>query len=392
MGLLRRMVSLGVVVLALAGGGLAQTTAGSSMLGMDPRLMAWAAHDAVASGDGSKVPQLLLWASQWKALAGRDEVIKDEAETPGEASSGVSAGEPAAEETKSRFAGLSAEQVDERDAMAAVVDALIQMKVSVPADTLRGLAADFGSDVAVLLSRMPAEQARALAFEFYRQAGDGRNGLQYVSAAMLALHPVPGFAADLIANVKVRATVLVVLPGTGAGGGAGGGLGGAGFFENGRSDWPMIGQYALSDEKEEGDTQLVGGSNPVYARRVEMMHYRGPLSGVSLGPNERVQLIAEMLGISPEDVPWKTEVDTTIEYESAGQFAGALADFLKEQQDEYRDTVAGLQARELLTAAEAKEALPEMLLTLNDMRGEGAEPLPKWLELPSRVELAADAF
>lgn len=295
MGLLRGLLSFGFVVGLLAGGSMAQTSAvdgsalGGQALGWDPRLVAWAAHDALASEDGSQIPRLLSLASQWPALSRRS---ADGAES----------------------AELDMQQQDERDAMAAVVDALIQMKVAVPADTLRALAPDFGSDVAVLLSRMPVEQAGALGFEFYRKPAEHDQGLQYVSAAMLALHPVPGFAADLIGNVKVWATVFVVLPGSEeVGSGVSDGCGGV-SFANDRSDWPMIGQYALSEEVEDGALQLVGGHNPVYARRFEATHYRGPHSGVRLGPNERVGLIAEMLEISPEDIPWKTMVDRTIEF------------------------------------------------------------------------------
>jgi hypothetical protein len=52
--------------------------------------------------------------------------------------------------------------------MAAVVDTLIQMRVLVPAETLRSLAPDFGNVVAVLLSRMPISEAVPVAFDFYR--------------------------------------------------------------------------------------------------------------------------------------------------------------------------------------------------------------------------------
>ena len=138
--------------------------------------------------------------------------------------------------------------------------------------------------------------------------------------------------------------------------------------------------------------QLVAGAEPVYARRFEATHYRGPRSEVSLGPDERVEFIAEMLKISPEDIPWKTVLDATIEYQSAGQFEGALADFVGEQQEMHRGTVAALEAHRLVTATEAKESLPQLELTLNDMRGEGAEPLSDRLELPTGVKLVVQRF
>jgi len=386
--MLPRLLSFGFVAVTAGGLSLAwqpaaaalprANTTGNGLQRGDARLVAWAAHDAVASRDRSQIPQLLSLASNWRTLSERNDDSAESAESS-EGGSGV--------------AGLSAEQMDGRDAMAEVVDALIQMKVAVPADTLRALARDFGSDVAVLLSRMPPEQSGALSFEFYRQAAKDDYGLQYVSAALLALHPVPGFAADLIANVRVRGTVFVVLPGAREGWGNGSSGCGGSWFEIARSDWPMIGQYGLSAAQYgDGGMLLVEGSDPVYATRFEAVHYRGPRSAVILGSNERVRLIAEMLGISPEEIPWKTAVETTIEFESLGQFESVLTNFVGEQQEKYRDTVAALETRKLLTAGEVEESLPQLELTLNDMRGVDAEPIAGALSLPSRVKLVAQTF
>jgi hypothetical protein len=52
-----------------------------------------------------------------------------------------------------------------------------------------------------------------LAFGFYRAEENHAYGLQYVSAALLAQHPPPGFAADLLGKTNVHATVFAILPG-----------------------------------------------------------------------------------------------------------------------------------------------------------------------------------
>ena len=49
--------------------------------------------------------------------------------------------------------------------MAAVLDALIQMKAAVPADTLRNLASDFPNYVAILLSRLALGESQSLSFD-----------------------------------------------------------------------------------------------------------------------------------------------------------------------------------------------------------------------------------
>jgi hypothetical protein len=140
---------------------------------------------------------------------------------------------------------LSLAQEEERDTMMAVLDALIQMHVPLPAETLRNLAPDFANAVGIFLSHMPLQKSIPLSFEFYRSLPEEAYALRYVSAALLALHPPNGFAADLLANTKVHATISVILPG-----GDGFGFGGGGSYGTGmeppRDGWPMIGVYRLS--------------------------------------------------------------------------------------------------------------------------------------------------
>ena len=123
--------------------------------------------------------------------------------------------------------------------MAAVLDTLIQINVPVPADSLRALAPDFGNAVAVLLSRMPAVEAGPVSFDLYRRHTDHRYTLQYVSAALLALHPVPGFAADLLANIKVEAIVTATAPGSEEYGGSGSSGSCGPSSEAPRKGWPV---------------------------------------------------------------------------------------------------------------------------------------------------------
>ena len=332
-----------------------------------PRLVAWGAHDTLAARDRDLIPDLLSLAGHWQPLPKRS------SDTPGSSE-------------------LSPEQIDERDAMAAVLDTLIQMNVTVPADTLRLLAPDFGTDVAILLSRMPYEEARPLALDFYRAPPEHAHALPLVSAALLAQHPPPGFVADLFANIRVSARVMVVLPGLGGGFGSSGAC--MGSSDDARENWPETGQYSLYKQKNDGAWLVMPGANPIYATRTVSTRYVGERcgAGVSLGPNERLQLIAAMLGVSSETIPWQTGLQWTIEYRSLDQFEADLIGFVNEQQQEYRATAAELANRNMLNLLDAQQALPELELTLMDMRGEGADPLPRPSNLPSRVEWSVSPF
>jgi hypothetical protein len=370
MSLLRRLLYLGCLTAALSPFRQAQalsephTLVSSSSpggwLGREkPKEVAWLAHDAMVTHDGAAVPDLLSLASRWEPLSPQTD-------------------------SGSR---LPPEQEEERDAMAVVLDALIQMHVAVPADTLRVLAPDFGNAVAVLLTRIPARDAGRISFDFYRSVADRSYGLQYVSASLLALNPLPGFAADLLANIKVRAKVVVVFPDSESLGEGWGGC--CGFVaDTPREGWPTFGQYALSTQWTEGAVLLVEGIDPIYAIRFESTHYLGERCGnVRLGPYQRLQLIAELLNVPPDGIPWKTYVETTIEFESLEQFNFALLGFVEEQQRMYRATAEALEARGVLTRSEVSQSQPQLELNLSDERGEKAEPIStNAINLPDRVE------
>jgi hypothetical protein len=255
---------------------------------------------------------------------------------------------------------------------------------------LRELASEFGNDVSVLLSKMPEGQRETLSFEFYRKEGLNHGGLQYVSAAILALHPLPGFAADLLSHVEVIATANIVLPGEVYGGGSSSCRSGS-FAFLGHDAWPRIGQYQLVTEPAEGDAELVDGSRPVFARRFEEPHYIRSWSPF-LGSGERLEFIAEMLGISSQEIPWKTSMTTTIEFESNAQAEQALRDFVEQQREMQRQTVVALAAVNLLTPSEVQTALPRLTLKVNDLRGDGAEPLDDGWELAAGVKSPSGEF
>ncbi len=386
MTLVHRLLGVGYLAATFAASSFAQTppvaalpsekTIESWLLSGQPRLVAWGAHDTLLAGDKNLIPDLLTLAGRWQTLSRQrfDPTVPD-ASLPD---------------------GLFPEQADQRDAMAAVLDTLIQMRVPVPADTLRSLAPDFGNDVAVLLSRMPAVDAGPVSFSFYRSASEHSYGLQYVSAALLARHPVPGFAADLLARIKVEATVIATTPGSEQyGGGRSDGACGP-SFEIPRKGWPVTGQYRLSRRQRDGAVLLVAGVDPIYTTREQSTFYTGDACGMSmymyLDSDERLRLIAEMLNIPPDRFPWSTTPQTTISFQSLPQFYDELMSFVEKQQRQYLATVAALSDRSLLTPAEAEQALPELNLKLSDRRGEGSTPIPAPPNLPPHVEWNSEAF
>ncbi len=367
-----RSVTLACLTLMAAVGAVAQVrssvrdlpseaTIENWLLSDDPRLVAWGAHDVLVSRNVELDADLLTLVTEWEPLDRQD---VDGTPTP-----------------------LSAEQENKRDAMAAVLDALIQLDVPVPGDTLRRLATDFPNDVAILLSRMTPEDAGPLALDFYHSPAEHGYGLQYVSAALLAQHPPSGFAADLLGGIKVRADIFVVLPDSPSFG-----FGGSGCAaclvrtKPQRRNWPPIGQYSLAKEKTDRSLLLVSGVDPIYATRQESDSYRDPCGGPSLGPEQRRQLIAGMLNVSGNTIRWNVRPSATIAFQSDEQFRRELLQFIGNEEQKYRQTAIALAHRGLMSDAEVQQSIPNLQIYTNDMRGESAAPIQNLAPLPANVE------
>lgn len=336
--------------------------------GDDPRLVAWGAHDAVLLEDEALVPDLLAVAARWRSQ------------------------DPELTTAQGRKA-LSPEQWDQRDAMSAVVETLVQLQAEVPASTVRLLAPDFGNAAAILLSRLPVADAQTIALELFRMTpaqhtyADIDSGVQYVSAFLLASHPVPGFAKDLLSGMQVHGRIYVVDRG-GETGGGGSGIGcGVIAVDKPHPGWPMIGQYRLSTVSQSGSFPLTAGSAIFYAMRYESTHALSRNCGGSmvLTDSDRRDLVAEMLDTKPDALGWNAYFTATIEYDSAGQFEREVLAEVANQQSRFRATIHALVGHNLVNEDEGEAALPQLLLHVNDMRAGDHSALEAPAVLPEHV-------
>lgn len=334
----------------------------SWLLSDDPRQVAWGAHYAALSKQPALQRDLRLVADQWQPLSAYDP-------------------------DSSNPVKLTGEQLDRRDAMAAVLDALIQANVAVSADTLAKVAPDFENYTAILLSRLSPEESQGLSFELYRRPPLNGPSLQYVSAALLARNPPPGFAADLFGGIKVQAHIFIVLPNA-----PGYGFGSSGsFLSNGpqkpREDWPNFGVYALSKQKARGAFQVLSTPDPVYAiRTAETNRYANDFGkGLYLSAEDRRRFLAYMLKVPPESIDWKTVLSESFVFRSEAQFEYDLKAWIDGIEEQYRATAVALEAEGLITAQEEEDARPSLALHWDDMRSEGYEPIPDLKFLPPRV-------
>jgi hypothetical protein len=331
----------------------------------DPRLVAWGAHYALVEKAQGVASQLLDLADRWQATT-----ADSNAEEPN---------------------AVPRDQTDEHDALAAVLDAIIQLHLNVSSAMLRNLSGDFPNQVAILLTGLPLEQAQSLSQEFYHLDPKtlGAHNLQYVSAVLLAKDPPAGFAADLFSSIHNRATIKITTPGRPEGDGYGGGSGVGCAMGESHSDWPEFGIYQLSAGKIGDSFVLMDGPDPIYALRSKTRFDTGDkcenFTFLVLGPEERRRFVARWLGADPDDLEWETEAADTIVYQSDEQFYRELRAFIAGEQEKYRATAAALVEKNLIAVSEQDDALPYLELKFNDQRGPDASPIAEPASLPPHV-------
>jgi hypothetical protein len=332
----------------------------SWLLSDDPKQIAWGAHYAVVSKHPAFISELLALADQWEQL-------------------------PTENLTDPRPTELTDDQLAQRGAMAAVLDALIQMNVSVPADTLSKIAADFPSYTAVLLTRLPLAESKQLSFDLYRHPPPGGSVLQYVSAALLAADPPQGFAEDLFSGTHVSVEVFILLPETPP----------FGYNTAGdcfklpvlysRGDWPSFGVYTLSKQKGPGAFPVLSRPDPLYARRSEFTYYReSRCENAALTDADRRRFLAYMLHVEPDAIAWNVVIrQKDLVFHSEPQFEFDLKAFIEELDERYRATAAALVEKGLMEASEEQNARPMLDLRWHDLRGVDYAPI----QLPNPLPL-----
>ena len=292
-------------------------------------------------------------------------------------------------------------------AMLEILDALIKRRVAVPSEAISAAAASHPAQAFILATRLPPERSRALFEGWYYSARSDYDanlrqderiliGLARLSAMMLAKSPPPGFAAHLLASSEERMIVSVTSDKSGfPDPPIGVGLSGA-CKDNPNyavpEHFPPIVQYGLEENKPEKDPDFEpdhllvtsGGDRITYRAAPVGMALNVCYPVRALTPETRRHLIAEMLRVREDQIPWKARVDVAIRWESRKDFEATMRVTVGTAEEKLRMTTEAMYKMGLLTADEAHVTRPRLTVSAYDDRWPSnngqeaiAHPLPE---------------
>lgn len=292
-------------------------------------------------------------------------------------------------------------------AMLEILDALIKRREIVPPEVLSAVDDSYPVEAFILASRLPPEKAGPLFERWYYRAeavspwGVSRQGANQVllarlSAMMMAKSPPPGFAASILAGSGERMVVSVAndparssYPSP------------IELYRDRCSDVPSnfplenlppLVQYAIEENKPQSDPDydeshlLVtsGGDRITFRSAPASMSLSRCYIPRPLNVETRHHLLAEMLGVSNDQMPWKTRLNVTLHWESNPRFELDLRRWIESEERKLRATVEALRASGMLTQSEADSTRPRLSVSVYDDRQEVAfnskptgAPLPR---------------
>jgi len=258
----------------------------------------------------------------------------------------------------------------------AALDSLIRLDAEVPSDVLLPLYASSPDEVLILLARSPQENQAALLALFTDNESPAR---WFAAGNLLAEMRAPGFAARVLAGLKIRASVYVFdredHGGFGTGGGCGGGCG-FGIDWSPDAELPPVGYYALDYWASQGATVVARGSHVIYYTRV-LYPTQGAGGGCGFDRDTaRVEYLAGLLYTDYDSLGFAAYPHQEVTCEDPAGCRRALAGVRDEVARSYGVLLGRLLADGLLDGAEAAELKPDITLDITDAREKKSFPLP----------------
>lgn len=270
----------------------------------------------------------------------------------------------------------------------AALDSLIRLDAEVPSDVLLPLYAHSPNEVLILLARSPQQNQNALLTLF---TDDEPTARWLAAGNLLAEARAPGFAARLLAGLKIKVSVYVFDRddrGFNTGGGCGGGCG-YGGERSLDAELPPVGYYSLDYWAAQGATVVARGRHVIYYTRAL---YPARDAGGGCGfdrDSARVEYFADMLNVPDDSLDFNAYPHRDVVCKDPAECMRALAEVRDEVTRSYGALLNRLLAEALLDAAEASRLKPDITLDITDLRDSKTFPLPGKLR---GVKVSVTAF
>ncbi len=318
----------------------------------DARQLSWAAVEALRLDDKEFLPAFQSLAERWEALPHH-----------GVRENGVM---------------LTDEQRGRRDAMAAILDVIIQWHGSLSTEALRNLSDDFPAAAIALLARLPAAETDAVWMDLYSKTVPSSWYTERAAASMLAQHPNSGFVASLLTHTTVQAYVFVTLkddPDLGIG--IGEGSCGASSLYPVKKGWPDIGRYSLRNSRPESPLpayMTIQGIRPIDVIR-RVLPTRMDESAVCedftpMDSTIRIALLAQMLGEATGQMPFKPHDQVNIKVATTDDYAMGLDKYVTNEEQAFHQIKQTLAEKSLLSNTDQEDTavMPTLSLIVSDSR------------------------
>jgi hypothetical protein len=267
------------------------------------------------------------------------------------------------------IAGGYEEQANQRRAMLALLDTLIQENVQVSVPVIRSLAEAFPAQATLLIERVPLKSSSSTLRDWtFNRDGIISDTRSRAAAMVLAKVPEGSFVYDILKGLVQHVTIQIVSPGMANGFGAGPSCGDSVRLPP-TSGWPQVYAYGLLEnytdsEKETTESiPVVKVSNhSIEAERYEENRGWGGCTTPQSDAAFRHELLAYWLGVEQRDMPWQPTQTVTIVWTTRTAYESQLGSFIEADRAAVSDTQLQLRRRGLLNDQMINGTFPQISL------------------------------
>ncbi len=306
----------------------------------DPRLVAWAADFAQTKHDETLTAEMPAMLEHW---------------------------------TMPPAYGGDASQTEQRRAILAILDVLIQQNAQVPLPAIRAVAQSFPAQAAILIERHPLSESRqtleswAFGDQTLARTAAMTIAKDPVSSTAVIDHQLMSFVAAVVKASEVELQVTVSSDGSTPAIVSIGSICRDYRGEPLAAGWPQVYNYDLveNDNHDNASPLIDLDGDDIAFRRFKENLQPGSCYGVQdLNPVTRQRLVAHWLSTAPGGIAWRPVQSFGIAWTNKAAYQQQLGAIIEAQRDKLHAAVEQLRRRSLLTEDDVKTVMPKLVVTI----------------------------